>query len=295
MRRFVGQFLILLCTLIWGTAFLAQKSVCGCLGPFAVTSVRNILAGFFLAGWVAALGRRVRPERVELVGGAWSGVVLFAAMVTQQLGIETVTPGVSAFLTANYILFVPLVAWAFGRGRPRLWAVFCAAVALAGTFLICLSGADLAEFRFGRGEAWTLLCAALFAVQILVVDHYAARHAGRCDVLRFSMVQVVTAGLCSAPFMLLGSELAFLTAANLKAGVLPVLYLGILSSGIAYTLQNLGQARTAPAVASIIMSFESVVGAVSGYLYFGDVLSSAQIAGCGLVFAAILLSQRQGR
>ena len=301
---------LVLCTLIWGASFIAQKLGADHFGPFSINCYRNLLAAAFLGGCILLRDRfagRVRREvgatrihsgwtRATAVGGTLSGVCLFAAMLTQQLGIERTTPGVSAFLTANYVLLVPVFGIFLGRraGLP-VWAGV--ALAVLGTFLICFSMEDLRResLDLGTGEAWTLLCAALFAVQILVVDHYAARHAGRCDVLRFSMVQVVTAGLCSAPFMLLGSERAFLTAANLKAGVLPVLYLGIMSSGIAYTLQNLGQARTAPAVASIIMSFESVVGAVSGYLYFGDVLSAAQIAGCGLVFAAILLSQRQGR
>lgn len=290
MKRFVGPLLILVCTLIWGTAFLAQKTGSEHFGPFTLTCYRNILAGFFLLGAVWLKGRGdpnwAHVGRGELLGGICSGVVLLAAMITQQLGIEKTTPGISAFLTANYILLVPLFALLVGKGRVSRIVWLAVAMALGGSYLISVSS-DSGLTGIGTGELWTLLCAALFAVQIMVVDHFAPS----CDVIKFSMVQTFTAALFAAPFVFLPSEASRLTFAHLTAGWFSLFYVGILSSGIAYTLQNLGQARTPAALAAIVMSFESVVGAVSGWLILGDAFTLRQIAGCGLVFGAILFSQ----
>lgn len=298
MKRFVGPALILLCTLIWGSAFVAQKTGTEHYAPFTLTCYRNLLAGAFLAAVIVLRNRirtgralTARPATFDLsvfLGGALSGVVLFAAMATQQLGIESTTPGISSFITANYILIVPFLAWLIGRGCPRRAIWFGVALALVGTYLICCCPAagEGADGTVGKGELWTILCAFLFAVQIMVVDRFASR----CDVLVFSMTQLFVAGLCAAPFMLLPSEASRLTFAHFKAGWFSLFYVGILSSGIAYTLQNLGQARTPPALAALVMSFESVVGAVSGYLFFGDVLATAQLVGCALVFTAIVFA-----
>ncbi len=290
MKRLAGPFLILVCTLIWGAAFVAQKTGAEHYAPFTLTCYRNVLAGLFLAAVIcvrnAATGRGFSCPRREALGGSLSGLLLFLSMAAQQAGLETTTPGVSAFLTSNYILLVPFFAWAAGRGRPKgvVWlGVF---LALGGTYLICAPASAGGGFGLGRGELLTLLCAVLFAMQIMVVDRFAPK----CDVFVFSMVQLFAAGLFAAPFMLLPSEAARLTAEHFKAGWLSLFYVGILSSGIAYTLQNLGQARTPPSLAAVVMSFESVAGAVSGYLFLGDRLSSGQVAGCALVFSAIALA-----
>ena len=305
MSSFAGPLLILLCTVIWGSAFVAQKLGADHFGPFAISCYRNLLAGFFLWG---ALGlrrqfaRRVRSEfggsllespwkRTEILGGAASGVVLFVAMLAQQLGIERTTPGVSAFLTANYVLIVPVLAWIVGKGRPGVGVVTGVGLALVGTYFISIStstpAAATAPLSIGAGELWTLGCAVLFAVQIMVVDHFAPGS----DMLRFSMVQMFVAGLVALPFVFLPSELARASWQGFVKGVPALVYLGVFSSGIAYTLQNLGQARTPPALAAILMSMESVFGAFFGWLLLGDVLSLRQIVGCLLVLSAVILSQ----
>ena len=305
MSSFAGPLLILLCTVVWGSAFVAQKLGADHFGPFAISCYRNLLAGFFLWG---ALGlrrqfaRRVRSEfggsplespwkRTEILGGAASGVVLFVAMLAQQLGIERTTPGVSAFLTANYVLIVPVLAWIVGKGRPGVGVVTGVGLALVGTYFISIStstpAAATAPLSIGAGELWTLGCAVLFAVQIMVVDHFAPGS----DMLRFSMVQMFVAGLVALPFVFLPSELARASWQGFVKGVPALVYLGVFSSGIAYTLQNLGQARTPPALAAILMSMESVFGAFFGWLLLGDVLSLRQIVGCLLVLSAVILSQ----
>ena len=305
MNRFVGPLLILLCTVIWGSSFVAQKLGADSFGPFAINCFRNLLAGIFLGTALAVRGRfarRVRSElgesrlgttwkRSEILGGALSGVAVVAAELAQQIGIERTTPGVSAFLTANYVLIVPLFAWAVGKGRPGLGVWLGVALALAGTYFLSFSSpspsSSPAGFVLGPGEAWTLVCAVLFAVQIMVVDHFA----DSSDMLRFSTVQMAVAGVIAFPFVFLPSELARLSASGLMKGLPALLYLGIFSSGIAYTLQNLGQARTPPALAAILMSMESVFGALFGWLLLGDLLSVRQIWGCIFVLSAVLLSQ----
>ena len=293
---------LLLCTLIWGASFIAQKLGADHFGPFAINCYRNLMAGAFLLGCVFARDRfasRMRDElggtrirfgwtRGALAGGTLSGVCVFAAELAQQLGIERTTPGVSAFLTANYVLLVPVFGIALGR-RAGLSVWGGVALALAGTFLICFSMEDLRRetFDLGTGEAWTLLCAALFAVQIMVVD----RFVGGCDMLRFSMVQMTVAGLVGLPFVFLPSELARTSWGDFAAGLPALLFLGIFSSGIAYTLQNLGQAKVPAALASIIMSLEGVFAVLFGWLILGDVLTARQLTGCAFVFAAVILSQ----
>ena len=299
MRRFAGPLMILLCTVIWGAAFLAQKLGADHYGPFAITCYRNILGAAFLWFCIKVRDRRLRNRtigqseqsnnRTILLGGCLCGVCLFAAMMAQQLGIEHTTPGISAFLTANYVLFVPLIAWAVGRGFPSVGVWVGVALALTGTCLICFPdfSAQVAGLRLGAGEAWRLLCAALFAVQIMVVD----RFAHDCDVLKFSAAQLAAAAVCAFPFVFLPSELARASWAHFAAGIPALFFLGVLSSGIAYTLQNLGQAKTPPALAAIIMSMESVFGALFGWLVLHDAMTLRQLGGCGLVFLAVVLSQ----
>ena len=286
---------LLLCALIWGAAFIAQKLGADCFGPFSISCYRNLLAGAFLAGCLAVRGRlsgrtaaRTGPVRADVVGGALSGLCLFVAMLAQQLGIERTTPGVSAFLTANYVLLVPVFGIVLGRRAGGcVWAGV--GLALSGTYLICLSGTDAGRggWALGAGEAWTLFCAAAFAVQILVVDRFARG----CDMLRFSMVQMLVAGAVAVPFVFLPSELARTSWTAFVKGIPALLWLGILSSGVAYTLQNLGQAKVPAPYASIIMSLEGVFAALFGWLILGDVLTSRQLAGCGLLFLAVILSQ----
>lgn len=296
---------LIVCTVIWGTSFVAQKLGSEALGPVSINCFRNLLAGAFLFAVVFCRDRRTRSRerspRATWIGGTLSGICLFVAMLTQQLGIERTTTGVSAFLTANYVLFVPV--FAFVLGRRTGWAVwFGVAMAMAGTYF--LSFASLAEaktFSLGAGEAWTLLCAAVFAVQIMIVD----RFIGASDPWRFSMVQMTVAGVVGLPFVFLPSETARLAAclsdaggagfAPLVKGVLAVVYLGIGSSGLGYTLQNLGQAKVPASTASIVMSLEGVFAVVAGWLIIGDVLTLRQSLGCALILSAVTVASRTGR
>jgi len=293
---------LLVCTLIWGASFVAQKLGADHFGPFSINCYRNILAGLFLYGCIRLRdrysARRLRAtgttlstpswNRASALGASASGVCLFAAMLSQQLGIERTGPGVSAFLTANYVLFVPVLSVSLGRSAG--WTVWAGVgLSLFGSSLICFTDFRTAvtDFHLGAGESWTLLCAALFAVQILVVDRFARN----CDMLRFSMVQMLVAGLVALPFVFLPGEMVRASWGGFAKGLPSLVWLGVVSSGVAYTLQNLGQAKVPAALASIVMSMEGAFAVLFGWLILGDVLTGRQMAGCGVILAAVLMSQ----
>lgn len=286
----MGAFLLFITTFIWGTAFLAQKKAADALGPITITVLRNVLGGAFLLTVIWFRSRRV--SRRSILAGVFCGVPLFAAMSAQQIGIQYTIPGVSAFLTTNYVLFVPLLSAVLTRRLPRPAVVACAALAVLGTYFICLGGeaAGAGFAGVGRGELWTIACAFLFAVQMLVVDRFARRS----DLLVMSAAQLFTCAVCGAPFLLCGAEASRLSFASVKTAFPSLVYCGVFSSGIAYTLQNVAQSRVSASVAGVLLSLESVFGALSGWLVLGDRLAPAQLFGCVAVFAAVLLVQWGG-
>ena len=295
--KLLGPGLLLISTAIWGSAFVAQKLGADHFGPFAINSFRNLIGGAFL--WLCLLLRNrfcrgdwpVRPNRRALRGGFFCGLLLFAAMISQQIGIERTTPGISAFLTSNYVLIVPLLAWAVGKGRPGLGICLGVLFALAGAYLISVSSSATSGFVLDAGAAWILLCAVFFAVHILVVDGFAPGS----DMLVLSAVQMSVVGIVALPFVFLPGELARLSWTGFGQGLPALLFLGFFSSGIAYTLQNFGQARTPPALAAIIMALESVFGVFFGWLIIGDVMTARQAVGCAFVFSAVIVSQALSR
>lgn len=287
-----GMLILLLTALIWGAAFVAQKLGMDHVGPFAFTLYRNVLAGLFLLAVLkvrdlrSGSGRRMASHfgRRELRGGAWCGLALWIPSMLQQIGIQDTSPGTCAFLTANYALLVPVLGLFIGRKvRPHVWAGVL--VALAGTFLICLKSSG--EFALGQGEALTLLCALGYAIQIFVVDH----HVPGSDVVGLSCVQFFVGALLGLPFLLLPNELAMLDWSHVKLALGAIAYCGILSSGVAYTLQNVGQKLVAPAIAGLLLSLESVFGVFFGYLAGKEEMTTRRILGYALVFSAIAFTQ----
>jgi len=292
-RRPVFGFVCLLITaLIWGGAFLAQKLGMDHVGPYAFTVYRNVLAGFFLLGVIACLRRgdlRGVFNRETRWAGFWCGLSLFVAMMLQQVGILYTKPGVCAFLTTNYVLAVPILGLAL-RKVPRAWVWPGAVLAATGSYFLCVAPGEATGI--GKGELLTLLCAIGFGVQIMVVDAWVAKP--RVDTLGLCMGQFFTGALLGLPFLLLPSEQTLLSWAHLKAGAWAVLFCGILSSGIAYTLQNVGQKHVAPALAAILMSLESAFALLFSWLFLHETLSPRQLTGCALVFVAVILTQLLG-
>lgn len=285
----MGAVALLLAAFLWGTAFVAQKLGGNHIGPFALTFARNAVAALFLYIICAVRGKAKSAfTRRTFLSGLACGIALFFASLSQQIGIADTTPGISAFLTSNYILLVPVFG-IFANRKPGLDAFVWVVLALAGAYLICIGEGE--GFSIGRGEAWTLLCAALFAIQILLVDRFAPG----TDIFAFSCAQQLAGAFCASPFLFLASERAFYVPEELLSAILPILYIAIFSSGIAYTCQNYGQTRCPPMLAAIIMALESAIGAVSGWLFLGDSLTTRQLAGCGILLFTVIASQTIGK
>ncbi len=282
----MGALALLLTAVIWGGAFIAQKLGMDHVGPFAFTFYRNVLAGLFLLGLGLFRRQKAVPHRNNWVGGWWCGVALFAGMSLQQVGIGDCSPGVCAFLTTNYVLAVPVVGFLLGR-RPAWTTWVGVAAAVVGTYLICVTDGWCGGM--GRGELLSLACALAFGVDVLVVDHWMPKPG--VDVLRICAIQFFTCALLSLPFMLLPSERALIGWGNVRAGAGAILFCGFISSGIGYTLQSVGQKRVAAPLAAILMSLESTFAALFGWLFMHDVLAPRQLAGCAIVFTAVLFAQ----
>ena len=270
---------------IWGTAFVAQAVGMDYVEPFTFSAVRCLLAAgvLFAAALVFDKLRlstyRKEDDRLLWKYGTLMGFILFFAVNLQQWGILYTTSAKAGFITSLYIVLVPV----FGiflkqRVRPIIWV--CVAMASAGLYFLSIQSG----FTIGLGDFLILLCAIAFACHILVAD----KVAGRLDCVRLSCIQFLTVGLLSVPFMLL-TEHPKLSA--IGAAWFPICYAGILSGGLSYTLQLLGQQRLEPATASLMMSPEAVFAALAGWLLLGEGLTGRELLGCVLVFAAVLLSQ----
>lgn len=284
-----GSLMLLAAAVIWGSTFVAQSLGMRHIGAFTFQAVRSLLGA--LALWPVILlndriakrkegGARRGDRRALLIGGTLCGLVLFAAVNLQQFGLKETTAGKAGFLTALYILIVPLYGLLFGhRVRPVMWL----SVTLAGTGLYLLSVTE--AFTVIRGDVLLILCAFAFAAQILLVDHYAVRVSG----MKLCAVQFLVCGLLSGIAMFIFESPS---AGTILAAAGPLLYAGVLSSGVAYTLQILAQRTTPPALASLLMSLEAVFAVFTGMLVLGEMPSLREVIGSALMFLAIIVSQR---
>lgn len=285
-----NSLLLLLTASIWGVAFVAQSVGMDYVGPWTFLCARSVLAGAALLLVQLVLRRAGAPDtrsaqekavdRVALLrGGAVCGIVLCAACALQQIGILYTTVGKSGFLTACYILIVPLLGLLFGRKcGARIW--LAVALALVGLYFLCMRGG----LSLGLGDGLTLGCALLFSLHILVTAHYCVRVPG----VALSCVQFFVCALVSGVFVL---ALETPSLSQLLLAWKPVLYAGLLSSAVGYTLQIIGQRGMNPTVASLIMSMESVISVLAGWALLGQALSRREVFGCALMFAAIVLAQ----
>ena len=285
-----NTLLLVLGAFIWGTAFVAQSVGSGYMGPFTFLASRSWLAVAFLGALVAVRHRTAAPKgapvwvqpKTLVLGGAACGTALFAASAAQQMGIgNTVSTAKAGFLTALYVVLVPVFGVFLGK-RPgvKLWG--CVAASVAGLYLLCLAGRD--TLAFTGGEWQLLLCALLFTAQIMLVDRFSPR----LDGIQLSLMQfLVTAVLATVCMLVLEHP----TPEQFRGAAVSVAYCGILSSGVAYTLQIVGQRDLDPTIASLAMCLESVFSALAGWVVLGQTLSPVELAGCTLMFAAIVVSQ----
>lgn len=295
--------LLFLTAVVWGVAFVAQSVGMDYVGPFTFNCIRCLIGAVVLVPCIWFLDRwKQRPDSAScgresagapggasagghalLAGGICCGLALFVASNLQQIGIQYTTVGKAGFITALYIVMVPV----FGiflkkRAGIRVWV--SVALAVAGLYLLCITD----RLALGKGDILVLLCAVVFAVHILVVDHFSAK----TDGVRMSCIQFLVCGLLSGVCMLITEhpEMRLILQAWQ-----PILYAGVFSCGVGYTLQIVGQKGTDPTVASLILSLESVVSVLAGWLLLGQRLSVRELGGCALMFAAILLAQMPER
>lgn len=284
-KKLAGNLMLLLTALIWGVAFVAQSVSMDFIGPFTFNGIRSIIGGLSLLPVLAVLRRRGAPKpvgerrRMTLIGGVCCGLVLFAASSFQQFGLVEADPGKAGFITTLYIVIVPLAGLLFGRRvRPLVWVAVL--LAAGGLYCLCVK----ASFEIGRGDLLVLCSAFLFSVHILVIDFFSPR----VDGVLMSCVQFFVAGA-------LGILCMFLFEApkmdRILACWLPILYAGVLSTGVGYTLQIIAQKNTNPTVASLLMSLESVFAALAGWLLLGEVFTGRELAGMVLMMGAVILAQ----
>ncbi len=286
-RALRGNLLLFLAAMIWGVAFVAQKSGGAGLGALTIIGLRSLIGAAGLMAVIPLLDKwgitqksaSPAQRKALLKGGILCGLALFAATNLQQFGLADTSEGKAAFITALYIVLVPILGLVLCR-RATVFNWLGVVIAAVGLYLLCAMG----ESGFGLSDVLLLLCALVFSVQIMLVDHFSPR----VDCVRLSCVQFLTVGLLNLPLMFLFETP---TLAGVQAHLGELLYLGLLSSGVAYTLQIVAQKDTSPVAASLIMSLESVFGALAGWLIAGHALGGYEILGCVLMFAAIVLAQ----
>lgn len=297
MKRFQnlkGSLLLCLAALIWGTAFVAQTGAADKIPPFALNASRSLVTAVILSLFL--LVRRAitkipilppRGQRTKnwLLPGALCGFCLAVSVNLQQFGIVAYPSGVAAearagFLTALYVILVPIIGLFLGK-KLNLSLACAVLIAMGGIYMLCLSGGFDAIYL---GDVLMFTCAVSFAFHILTVDRFGIG----MDGILLSMTQFA---VCGAISLILSLALETTSFGALLSCTWEILYLGIFSGGIAYTLQIVGQKYAEPTVASLTMSLESVFAALGGWLLSGNVLSFREWLGCGLVFAAIVLAQ----
>jgi drug/metabolite transporter (DMT)-like permease len=281
-----GNLLLILTALIWGVAFVAQSAGMDYVGPYTFLCTRSILGGVVLLPIIHFTGRNKPKEaatpqsrRAMVVGGICCGTALCVASAFQQIGILYTTVGKAGFITAMYIVLVPLCGlFLHKKVGKKVW--IGVVLAVVGLYLLCMSE----RLSVNKGDLLMLICALCFAIHILVVDHFGRQ----TDGVKLSCIQFFVCALLSGILMLLLETPSWET---IRAAWLPICYAGLLSSGAGYTLQILGQKDTDPTVASLLMSLESVFAAIAGWLLLHERFSLRELAGVVLMAGAIVLAQ----
>ena len=307
-KKMRGNLMLMLTAFIWGSSFVAQKSGMDLIGPLAFNGIRTLIGGIvlipaimFLKNWkvkkalqagetAAEVSEedRKKENRLLIIGGICCGIALLVASNLQQIGIFYTTAGKAGFITALYVVLVPICGLFIGKKvRPVIW--LCVLASAVGLYLLCMP----AEGGFGhinKGDLLIMLCALCFTGHILVIDYFSPK----VDGVKLSCIQFFVAGILSIILMfpldpVLGFDLP--SFSTLIDSWLPVLYAGVLSCGVAYTLQIVAQADTDPTIASMILCLESVFAVIAGMIILGESMSLREIAGCLIMFAAIVVSQ----
>ena len=296
-KKMKSNLLLLLTAFIWGTAFVAQKSGMDYIEPFTYGGIRTLIGGLFLIPVIKFLDTRKPAEEKErlaartgeqkkaedkllLIGGICCGCALFVASSLQQFGVSYTTAGKAGFITTLYVVIVPIFSiFLRKKVKPVMW--FCVMLGALGMYMLCMKDAT---FTLQYGDFLVLLCAGAFAVHILVIDYFSPK----VDSVRLSCIQFLVAGSLGIVCMFIFETPVI---ANILACWFPILYAGVLSSGVAYTLQVVAQADADPTAASLILSLESVFAALSGMVLLGESMTIKELLGCVIIFAAIIIAQ----
>ena len=316
-KKLKGDLMLVLTAMVWGGSFVAQKSGMELIGPFAFNGIRTIIGGIVLIPLIMVLDRmkskkqasapavkadaadsalseadKKNEQKLLITGSICCGLALLVAGMLQQIGMMYTTAGKAGFITALYVVLVPIFGRILGKKiRPLIW--LCVLASAFGLYLLCMP----ASGGFGhinKGDLIVLACALCFAVHILLIDYFSPK----VDGVRLSCLQFFIAGILCVILMfpldpVLGYDIPSLS--QLLDAWIPIVYAGALSCGAGYTMQIVAQADTDPAVASMILCLESVFAVIAGMLILGESLSLREAAGCIIMFAAILAAQLPAR
>ena len=288
-----NSLLLLLTALIWGVAFVAQSVGGDQVGCFTFNGVRSLIGAGVLIPVIFFLDHQKKKELGEeafskqkgdaktlMIGGICCGIMLCIASNFQQYGISFTTVGKAGFITALYIILVPILGLFMKKKvGPKIW--LGVVLATVGLYMLCMTSE---RFSLSRGDFLVLICAGFFSLHILIIDYFSPK----CDGVRLSCIQFFVCGTISmmAAFVFESPNLGVIIS-----GWLPILYAGVLSCGVAYTLQIIGQKNMDPTVASLILSLESVFSVLAGWVLLNQTLSGRELFGCVLMFGAIILAQ----
>lgn len=286
MDRMKNNILLVLTALIWGCAFVAQSVGMDYVGPFTFNMARFLIGAIVLLPVIWFMDRQRKTgaekgagQKTLSIGGICCGIALAVASTLQQWGILFTTVGKAGFITAMYIVIVPLLGIFIGK-KVRPLIIGCVAIAVVGFYFLCMTE----SLRLGLGDFLVLLCAIAFSIHILVIDHFSPK----VDGVKMSAIQFLTAAIISAVPTLLWEQPVF---TEILQAWQPVLYAGVMSCGVAYTLQIIAQKNADPTVASLLLSLESVFSVLAGWVLLGQGLSLKELFGCVLIFCAIILAQ----
>lgn len=288
-----NSLILLLTAIIWGVAFVAQSVGMDYVGPFTFNCVRFLIGGIFLLPCMVVL-KKITPQKEEMeksqeqkkkdrktliLGGVCCGLALCVASCLQQFGVMSTTVGKAGFITAFYIIIVPVLGLFFRKKCPlTVW--IGVVLAIAGLYFLCMNE----SMTIAGGDLLVFLCALVFAVHIMVIDYFSPL----VDGVKMSCIQFFVCGLICGGLMLIFEKPQL---GQLLEAWQPILYAGVMSCGMGYTLQIIGQKGMNPTVASLILSLESVVSVLAGLIFLKQRLSGREIVGCVLMFTAILLAQ----
>lgn len=279
-----GSLILMLTAMIWGASFVSQSVGASLLDANGFNGIRMLLGAIALLPLSIISVKRKNYDSKSykklFISGIICGCVLCAASTVQTWGIQYTTAGKSGFITAMYIIFVPIISIAIGK-KVSLKTILCAVVALIGLYLLSVAGGD---GSINRGDLITLICSVLFAVHIILIDLIAAD----VDIIAFSCIQFFTNAVINLTLCLIFEQP---TVELIKQSTIPLLYSGLMSCGVAYTLQPLGQRYAEPSAASIVMSMESVFAVIFGMILLNNIPTVTEFIGCAIMLAAIIFSQ----